>query len=66
MKAKLEEQNRSEDKQSPSLESFFKIGISENFILIREDFPIEAVSPGEFSRLLAKMFRKNDEARHGK
>jgi len=66
MKTKPVEQSQSEEKQSPSLESFFKIGISDNFILIREDFPVEAVSPGEFSRLLVKMFRKNDEVRHGK
>ena len=45
------------------LESYFKIGISDDYILIRDDFPIDSVSPGDFSKLLITMFRKNDEAR---
>lgn len=45
------------------LESYFKIGVSDDYILIRDDFPIDSVSPGDFSKLLISMFRKNDEAR---
>lgn len=45
------------------LESYFKIGISDEYILIRDDFPIESVSPGDFKKLLVGMFKKNDEVR---
>jgi len=44
---------------------YFKIGMSDEYILIREDFPMDSISPSEFSRLCRKMFRKNDETRHG-
>lgn len=44
------------------LESYFKVGISEDYILLRDDFPMSKVSPGEFSRLCMEMFRRNEEA----
>lgn len=47
-------------------EAYFKVGVSDDFILIREDFPIDTISPGDFSKLLVAMFQKNDEVRHGK
>ena len=43
------------------LQKYFKLGVSKDFILIRDDFPIANISPGEFSRLCMEMFRKNDE-----
>lgn len=46
----------------PEFESFFKIGVSEDYILIRDDFPMNRISPGEFSRLCMEMFRRNEEA----
>ena len=48
---------------SPELESYFKIGVSDDYILLRDDFPLESVSPGDFKKLLLSMFKKNDEAR---
>ena len=48
------------------LKSFFKIGVSKDYILIRDDFPICSVPPGEFSKLCTEMFRKNDEVLNGK
>jgi hypothetical protein len=53
------------DKATPKrdLESYFKIGVSDEYILIRDDFPIDSVSPGDFSKLLITLFQKNDEAR---
>ncbi|OPX95468.1 MAG: hypothetical protein A4E58_02112 [Syntrophorhabdus sp. PtaB.Bin006] len=42
------------------LESYFKVGVSADYILVREDFPIYAVPPGEFKALILRMFRKND------
>ena len=33
-------------------ESYFKIGISNDYILLRDDFPIEEISPGDFKKLL--------------
>jgi hypothetical protein len=46
---------------------YFKIGISDDYILLRDDFPVESVSPGDFKKLLVAMFKKNDEVRrHGK
>jgi hypothetical protein len=47
-------------------ESYFKIGVSDDFILIRRDFPIKDIPPSNFSRMLTEMFRRNDEVRHGK
>jgi hypothetical protein len=47
--------------------SFFKIGVSDDYILIRGDFPIAEISPGDFSKLCRDMFRRNEEAlRNGK
>jgi hypothetical protein len=46
---------------------YFKVGVSPDFILIRNDFPMTQVSPSEFSKLCVKMFRRNDEVlKHGK
>jgi hypothetical protein len=45
---------------------YFKIGVSKDFILIRDDFPMAEITPGEFSRLCLEMFAKNDEVCHGK
>jgi len=42
-------------------ECFFKVGISPDYILIRQDFPVGSIPPGEFSRLIRAMFAKNDE-----
>lgn len=55
-------------KQDPApeldLESYFKIGVSDDYILIRGDFPIAEISPGDFSKLCREMFRRNEEALH--
>jgi hypothetical protein len=45
-------------------ESFFKIGVSAEYILIRDDFPIAQIPPGDFSKLCKEMFRRNEEALH--
>jgi len=47
---------------APDLESYFKIGISEDYILIRDDFPMNKVAPGDFARLCMEMFQRNEEA----
>jgi len=48
-------------------QEYFKIGVSGDFIFLRDDFPIESVSPGDFKKILISMFKKNDEVRqHGK
>ena len=47
-------------------ESYFKIGISDEYILIRDGFPMGKISPGDFKKLLVEMFRRNDEALHEK
>jgi hypothetical protein len=47
-----------------NLESYFKIGVSDDYILIRGDFPIAEISPGDFSKLCREMFRRNEEALH--
>ena len=44
-------------------ESYFKIGVSDDYILIRDNFPIQSISPGDFSKLCIEMFRRNDEVR---
>lgn len=48
------------DKPS-ALKEYFKIGVSPDYILIRDDFPINEISPSDFSRLCAELFRQNDE-----
>ena len=45
---------------------YFKVGVSDNFILIRDDFPMRNISPSDFSRLCSEAFRRNDEVLHGK
>ena len=45
-------------------EKFFRIGIDDEYILIREDFPISEISPSDFSKLVSEMFRLNDEVFH--
>lgn len=48
-------------------EEYFRVGVADDFILIRADFPVERFSPGDFARLLREMFRRNDEVlSHGK
>ncbi len=47
-------------------ESFFRVGISRDYILIRQDFPVANIPPGEFGRLIREMFRRNDEALNDK
>ena len=46
-------------------ESYFKIGISDDYILMRRDFPMQDILPSDFSRLLTEMFRRNKEACNG-
>lgn len=45
---------------------YFKIGVSPDFILLRDDFPITTIFPSDLSRLCIEMFRRNDEVFHGK
>jgi len=33
-------------------ESYFKIGVSDDYILLRDDFPMESISPGDFNPLI--------------
>lgn len=51
-------------KQNPEIDfdSFFKTGISSEYILLSPDFPMSEISPGDFKKLLVKMFKRNDEA----
>jgi hypothetical protein len=52
---------------TPDFESYFKVGVSDEYILIRDDFPLAQIAPGEFSKLCKEMFRRNEEAlRDGK
>jgi hypothetical protein len=44
------------------LEAFFRVGVSPDFILMRRDFPLQSIPPGDFEKLLERMFRRNDEA----
>ena len=57
------ERHEREAGSTPDLESYFKIGVSDDYVLLRDDFPIESVSPGDFKKLLLSMFKKNDESR---
>jgi hypothetical protein len=41
---------------------YFKVGVSDDYILLRDDFPIESISPGDFSKLCEEMFRRNERA----
>jgi hypothetical protein len=47
-------------------QEYFKIGVSGDFILLRDDFPMKSISPSDFSRLCSEAFKRNDEALHGK
>jgi|GEM_PF-3603985 len=47
--------------RNESFEAFFKIGVSQEYILVRRDFPMREISPGDFSRLIEEMFRRNEE-----
>lgn len=49
--------------ENPELEPYFKIGVSDDYILIRADFPIGKISPGDFSKICLEMFKRNDEVR---
>lgn len=58
---------RKSDGNKAEFDSYFKIGVSDEFILIRRDFPMKTISPADFSKLLKMMFDRNDEAlRNGK
>ncbi len=57
---------KDEPESKHELESYFKIGVDADYILLRDDFPIKEIPPGEFKKLIMKMFMKNDEALHGK
>jgi len=46
---------------STDFEQYFKIGVSRDYVLVRDDFPVADIPPGEFSRLIREVFRKNDE-----
>jgi hypothetical protein len=49
-----------------NLERYFKIGVSDDYILLQDDFPIGQISAGDFLQLITRMFRRNDEVRrHG-
>ena len=48
-------------KQKQSLDDFFRIGISGDYILMRQDLPIEEILPGDFKSLLMELFQRNDE-----
>jgi len=52
--------------QLEDFKAYFRIGVSDDYILMRRDFPMINIAPGDFSKLLTKMFQLNDEARHGK
>ena len=48
-------------------ESCFKIGVFDDFILMRRDFPMSEIPPCDFTKLLTEMFRRNEETlRDGK
>ena len=57
-------QNLTQFQPNTQLETYFKIGVSNEYILIRDDFPIKEISPGDFSKLCREMFRRNEEALH--
>ncbi len=42
-------------------DQYFKIGVSEDYILLRRDFPITAFKGREFDALIRTMFKRNDE-----
>jgi len=46
---------------SEKFREYFKVGVSPDFILIRDDFPMENLSPSDFSRLCREMFRRNGQ-----
>lgn len=45
---------------------YFRIGVSGDFIMMRRDFPMKDISPGDFRKLLISMFSQNEEVVHGK
>ena len=58
---------RDRDKRMPTakLEQYFRVGVADDYILMRRDFPMRNVSPGDFCALIVKMFRQNEKVRHG-
>jgi len=53
-------------KKSPiveTYESYFKVGESDDYVLMRADFPLGLIPPGDFKKLCIEMFRKNAEVR---
>jgi len=59
-------ENQESKAQSIDFESYFKIGVSDEYILLRDDFPMVKISPGDFKKLLVEMFKRNDEVLHEK
>jgi len=59
-----QESRRNSGTAQPEIESYFKIGVSGDYILIRDDFPIARIAPGDFVKLCKEMFRRNEEALH--
>ena len=57
---------KNSDKSLEQFQEYFKIGVSDEFILIRNDFPMKDITPSDFSRLCREMFKKNDEACNAK
>lgn len=55
---------RGKPAEGHDFEQYFKVGISNDYILMRRDFPIRNISPSDFSRLCLEMFRRNDEVLH--
>ena len=53
-------------KNGIDFDTYFKVGVSPEYILIRDDFPMQEISPGDFARLTEEMFRRNDEVFNGK
>jgi hypothetical protein len=45
---------------------YFRVGVSGDFIMMRRDFPMKNISPGDFRKLIIGMFQENEEAIHGK
>jgi hypothetical protein len=53
---------KSANVRNKPLEAFFKVGVSPDYILMRRDFPLESIPPGDFTELLERMFRQNEKA----
>jgi hypothetical protein len=47
-------------KDKHNFDQYFKTGISKDYILLRDDFPLAKIAPGVFTRLIKEMFGRND------